>query len=79
LDYLAVPGVPLPPPTLAIETAIKLSWPTLPPGYVLQASTNVGGTPIWGNVTNTPFLENSKYNVFLPASGQKYFYRLTKP
>jgi hypothetical protein len=79
LDYLAVPGVALPPPTLGIETAVKLSWPTLPPGYVLQSSTNLSGTAVWSNVTNTPSLDNSKYNVFLPASGTKSIFRLVKP
>lgn len=79
LDFWPVPGLEPAAPALGIETAIKLSWPTIPAGYVLQRTFDVDEPITWTAVTNVPFAESLKYNVLLPTSSQKVFYRLVKP
>jgi hypothetical protein len=79
LDFWPVPGVEPAPPTLGIETAVKVSWPTIPAGYALQKTTDLNEPRTWLPVTNAPFAENLKFNVFLPITEQKTFYRLIKP
>lgn len=76
LDFWPVPGVAPAPPTLAVETAIKISWPTLPAGYLLQTTTDLNDPRSWTSVTNPPVAGNLKYNLYFPVTQQKTFYRL---
>ena len=46
-------------------------------GYALQQDTNVETTN-WTPVTNTPTVTNSQYNVTMPLSGVRHFYRLRR-
>jgi hypothetical protein len=65
------------PPALTIQRAVMLSWPTFPPGYVLQGSTSVSGPYV--TVTNTPVVEGGLFTVALPISQGDSFFRVVKP
>lgn len=78
LDYLAVPGVNPNAPTLSIATVLEISWPTVPAGYKLQATTNVNDASSWIAVTNAPLASGGKYIIHVPTAGQRSFYRLVK-
>jgi hypothetical protein len=79
LDSWPIPGVQPGAPSLAIESAVKISWPTVPAGYSLQQSTDLSEPRVWVAVTNTPMAGEGKYFVVLPSTAQKTFYRLLKP
>jgi hypothetical protein len=64
-------------PELTIERAVIVSWPTLPPDFVLQAADDVEGP--YENVSRTPVVENDLFKVAIPADEAQQFYRLIKP
>jgi len=73
----------VPPPRLPLNIAtaggqVQLSWPTNPPGYVLESSADLP-SPGWSVVTNTPAVSGPDFTVNVDlASGQKFF-RLHHP
>jgi hypothetical protein len=64
-------------PTLGIQRAVMLSWPTFPPGYVLQAASNAAGPYV--TVTNTPTVEGGQFTVALPINQAESFFRIVRP
>jgi hypothetical protein len=79
LDSWPIPGVQPGSPELAIETAVRVSWPTIPGGYNLQTSTDLGDVKNWTTVTNSPLVDSRGYYMVFPSSSTKVFYRLYKP
>jgi hypothetical protein len=79
LDWWPVPGVQPGSPTLTIQNSVKLTWPTMPGGYSLQSSTDLGDTKNWTTVTNTPLVGSEGYFMVFPSTSAKVFYRLYKP
>lgn len=58
---------------------IELSWPTAPPGFVLQQTTNLTPPVIWWPVTNSPTVQDALYRLLLPALPHPQFFRLVLP
>lgn len=79
LDYYLVPGVPPANPSVSIETAVQVSWPTIPAGFSLQRSLDVGEPKNWTTVTNKPSVGTGSYYLLFPTTSTKVFYRLVKP
>ena len=81
LDWRPVPGVTPPAPSLATpKPAIEISWPTLPPGYKLQSTTNAADTNSWVDVANSPSAVGpGTYFFYGPTTSPQRFYRLFKP
>lgn len=79
LDSWPIPGVQPGSPSLTIESTVKISWPTLPPGYNLQQSIDLNEPRTWTAVPNVPLAGEGKYYIVLPITAQKTFYRLFKP
>jgi hypothetical protein len=79
LDYLPIPGQAIGAPSLSIESAVLVSWPTKPAGYLLQSSTDLIDPKNWSNVTNTPAVGPQGYFLVFPTTSTKVFYRLNKP
>ena len=79
LDTWPVPGVQPGSPELSIATVEQISWPTVPAGYKLQSSTDLGATKNWTDVTNAPTLGGGAYYLLVPPTQGKVFYRLLKP
>lgn len=65
------------PPTLGIESAVILSWPAFPPGYVLQRATAATGPYV--TVTDTPVAEGGQFKLALPTDPAERYFRLVKP
>lgn len=65
-------------PEATIQRAVKVSWPSFPPGYVLQSAPKVDGP--YQTVTNTPATDGAKMWLAFPSDdpAQSYF-RLVKP
>jgi hypothetical protein len=70
-------SVPPEPPSLTIEHAVLLSWPSFPPGYVLQASSHVDGP--YTNVTKAPITENGINYMTVPIKQDQLYFRLVGP
>ncbi|HVY69243.1 MAG TPA: LamG domain-containing protein [Verrucomicrobiae bacterium] len=79
LDYFLVPGVTPTAPSVGIETAIQVTWPTVPAGYQLQRSTDLGDVKNWSTITNKPSVGPGVYYYLFPSTSGKVFYRLIKP
>ncbi len=81
LDFWLIPGVPPTAPNLNIATAIQISWPTLPAGYVLQKTFDLNPPQNWFNVTNALTAANGQFTLTIPISQQapQAYYRLFKP
>lgn len=79
LDAWPIPGVPPAAPSLTIATVEKISWPTTPPGYKLQSSTDLGSVKNWTDVTDPPLLGTGVYYLLVSPTANKAFYRLIKP
>lgn len=79
LDFWPIPGVEPAPPALKIMTAVQLAWPTIPAGYKLQQTTSLEEPIQWTDVPNAPLAMDLNWNVFLPTSPQRMYYRLVKP
>ncbi|MCZ7635785.1 MAG: immunoglobulin domain-containing protein [Verrucomicrobia bacterium] len=71
-------GLPQEEPTLVVERAIQLSWPTVYLGYVLQVTDNLE-SPQWQNLTATAVVEGVTYKVTVVTDDQRKYYRLHKP
>lgn len=71
-------GLPQEEPTLVVERAIQLSWPTVYLGYVLQVTDSLE-SPQWRNLTATAVVEGDTYKVTVVTDDQRRYYRLHKP
>ncbi|MDH7501450.1 MAG: hypothetical protein QHJ82_01880 [Verrucomicrobiota bacterium] len=78
-DFWPIPGVEPAPPTLKTMTAVQLAWPTIPAGYKLQQTASLEEPIQWTDEPNAPLAMELNWNVFLPTSPQKMYYRLVKP
>jgi len=56
---------------------LRLTWPTVPSGFVLEASDAMAAGS-WTPVAITPGVSNALNHVTVPALGNKKFYRLRK-
>ncbi len=65
------------PPSLTIQNAVIVSWPSFPPGYVLQCAGSVGGP--FTNYTGSIFSEGSKLIAPVPIGPTQKFFQLFKP
>jgi hypothetical protein len=54
-----------------------LSWPTNEPGFVLEATSSLGGTN-WLPVTTEPFIAGGEYRFISNLTGSRRFFRLRK-
>jgi hypothetical protein len=80
LDWWPVPGVAPVAPTIAIERAVRLTWPDMPSGYtILQQASSLVEPVSWTTVNATPTMIDLHYEVFLPAATAAAYYRLVKP
>jgi hypothetical protein len=64
-------------PELTIEKAVILTWPSFPPGFVLQSADHVEGP--YQNVSRTPIAEDDMLKLAIPAGEAQRYYRLIKP
>jgi uncharacterized repeat protein (TIGR03803 family) len=70
----------LPSPELTItpsERNVILSWPSDPPGYILQATTNLVSS-VWATNLPAPVVINGQNTVTNPISGTQQFFRLSQ-
>jgi hypothetical protein len=65
------------PPSLAIQPAVIISWPSFPPGYVLQSANAISGPYL--NYTNTIYPEGNLLKAAVPLNGPYRFFQLIKP
>jgi hypothetical protein len=77
LQLLTYASEALPPLRCACTpTTVIINWPTWAPGWQLQSSSNM---QTWTNVTTPPAAGQGQYQVTLPRSSVKLFYRLVGP
>ena len=57
---------------------VLVSWPTNVPNFILQQRTGLDSTS-WFNVTNTPSVTNSYFQVALPLDDGNKLFRLVYP
>jgi len=79
-------GLPCPPPTLHIARdagpdRVRLFWSTAYPGFRLQRSATLNGTPPlpFVNVPGVPFVIDGDYNLTNSATANDDYFRLRKP
>jgi len=65
------------PPALTIQHAVIVSWPSFPPGYVLQEASDVGGP--YQDYTGPTYPDGSTINAPVPLGPTQKFYKLVKP
>ena len=68
-------------PLLSIShsgNAFRLSWPWLIDGFAVQTISDLALTN-WSDVQVTPLLSNGQYQVTLPATNNRVFFRLRHP
>jgi hypothetical protein len=71
--------VSAPPPALQVTAgpgAVTLSWSAAPVGYTLYSAFNLAAPTVWSPVTNSPVQVGAYYQVTLPETGTRAFYRL---
>lgn len=64
-------------PTLDIQSAVILSWPSALAGYFVQTAPTPDGP--WTAATNTPYIENGKNMMAIPLGSTQGYYRLKLP
>ena len=68
------------PPSLTIQRALSgtviISWPSFPPGFVLQAANNVAGP--YENYTGSIVTQGSYTTAEVPLDSPQRFFRLSK-
>jgi hypothetical protein len=79
LDFRPVPGVDPGAPQLTIQTVVEVAWPSLPPGYKLQSTTDIANPNSWAFIDATPVGINGVLKFYAPITSTKTFYRLIKP
>jgi hypothetical protein len=68
-------------PSLTVQlngSSLKLLWPLSAPGFVLEQTGAINGSPAWTVVTNAPLLQNGQHSVTVPISSSMQFFRLRK-
>src|SRR5665213_94437 len=71
----------LPPPQLTIipsGTNVILTWPANTAEYILQSTTNLVSSAVWGNVSPSAVIVNGQNTVTNPISGTQQFFRLSQ-
>jgi hypothetical protein len=69
-------------PSLAIRLVganVELAWPTNSAGFQLERTTNLGPTPSWDTITNTPATVGQEFRLQITPGTGSGFYRLLKP
>ncbi len=73
-------GQTVTPPTLQIEQsapqAVVLAWPASATGFVLEATSDIGGILPWAIVTTSPVQQGDLLTVSEPTTQQTRYYRL---
>lgn len=65
---------PIPPPPLAIASAVLLSWPGADDGWTVESATSVDGP--WAASDATPFMQYGRHSIAVPTDGERRFFRL---
>ena len=68
---------PFPDPTLAIATAVMLSWPNYAVGWSLESAPDPQGP--WTALDVVPSVQDGQYVFAVKTDGQKHFFRLRQP
>ena len=66
-------------PRLTLSRAganVLISWPSSSSGFALQSTTDLGGKPVWTSVAPGATLVGNQYQVTVPASQARQFFRL---
>ncbi|PWU09020.1 MAG: hypothetical protein C5B50_28120 [Verrucomicrobia bacterium] len=58
---------------------LVISWPSSLTGFTLQQTKDLTGKPVWSTVSQTTSLVGSQYQVTIPATQIKQFFRLVHP
>ncbi|MCL5097161.1 MAG: immunoglobulin domain-containing protein [Candidatus Omnitrophica bacterium] len=66
-------------PELTIEKAVLVTWPSFPPGYVLQGAPGLEEPANWNPITNNITSEGGINKAAVPAASGNNFFRLVKP
>jgi hypothetical protein len=61
------------------SNALTITWGPSATNLVLQSSPVLGAGAVWNQVTNAPILQNGRYGVTLPISGNATYFRLHTP
>lgn len=61
------------------DNQVRLSWPAILGGYVLEASNLLPPTEAWELITNSPVLIDGQNTLNFTVSGPDRYYRLRKP
>jgi hypothetical protein len=64
-------------PTLTIQNAVIVSWPSFPPGYVLQTATDINGP--YSDYTGPTYPTGNNLNAPVPLGPEQQFFKLSKP
>jgi hypothetical protein len=54
-----------------------VSWPSFPPGFVLQSSTDINGP--YENYSGTIFTDGAESKAVVPLDSSQRFFHLVKP
>jgi hypothetical protein len=65
------------PPSLTIEKAVLLSWPSFPPGYRLQTASDINGP--YSDYSGVVFPEANLFKAAVPIGPSQKFFQLFKP
>jgi len=70
----------IPAPSINISgNQVHLRWPAFPVGALLESSPDLGPGAVWTPVDTPPINLGGEFEVTLPASGPRRFYRLVTP
>ena len=61
------------------SNGLTITWGPSATNLVLQSSPVLGTGAVWNQVTNTPILQNGRYGVSVPISGNAAYFRLHTP
>jgi len=81
-DYAAGPnviGVDYVLHVYATPSSLTITWGPTAANLVLQSSAELGEGAAWNLVPMTPVLQNGRYNVAVPISGNASYFRLSTP
>jgi hypothetical protein len=62
--------------TNILPPAVTASWPTNPPGFVLQSASNLAPPVVWSTPTNMVSTNGANFSITTIPSGLMSFYRL---
>jgi hypothetical protein len=61
---------------LITDGTLRLSWPAVATGYILESSARLGPTASWAGVPGTPTVEGDTMRFSVPLSSDAVYYRL---